>query len=178
MSDNLAPLLVKWLTHDLATPIATVMTASELLGDTADPEINGLVSDGARRLGARLRLIRAAFAPADAPVGGAAFRKLIGEGVEGTPLTWAIPDDGTGLHAALVAGAALLMADVRRGQPLTIAADSVRWPADATFSEAVAAALAGGPATDSRAAIAEMLLISAKRAGVTLAITADGLAWH
>jgi len=178
MSDNLAPLLIKWLTHDLAAPIATVMTASELLGDAPDPEINGLVSDGAKRLGARLRLIRAAFAPADAPIGGGAFRKLISEGVEGTPLNWAIPDDGAGLHAPVIAGAALLMADVRRGQPLTIAADSVRWPGDAAFSDAVAAALAGGPATDSRAAIAEMLVVSATRTGVTLEIAADGLGWR
>jgi hypothetical protein len=70
------------------------------------------------------------------------------------------------------------MADVRRGQPLTIAADSVRWPGDAAFSDAVAAALAGGPATDSRAAIAEMLVVSATRTGVTLEIAADGLGWR
>ena len=178
MSDTLAPLLVKWLTHDLATPIATVMTASELLGDTPDPEINGLVSDGAKRLGARLRLIRAALAPGDAPVGGAAFRKLISEGVEGTALTWAIPADTPDVPAALIAGAAMLMADVRRGQPLTIAPDSVRWPGAAVFSDAVTAALTGAPAIDSRSAIAEMLVATAARAGVALAIEADGLAWH
>jgi len=178
MSNTLAPLLVKWLTHDLATPIATVMTASELLGDTPDAEINGLVSDGAKRLGARLRLIRAALAPGNAPVGGAAFRKLIGEGVEGTPLDWAIPADAGDLPAPLIAGAAMLMADVRRGQALTIAPDSVRWANEAVFSDAVAAALGGAPASDSRSAIAEMLVATAARFGVTLAITADGLAWR
>ena len=68
-------LFVKWLTHDLATPIATVMTASELLGDQPDPEINGLVQEGAARLGARLRLIRTAFAPGNAPIAGPALAR-------------------------------------------------------------------------------------------------------
>ncbi len=178
MSDALAPLLVKWLTHDLATPIATVMTASELLGDTHDPEINGLVSDGAKRLGARLRLIRAAMAPGDAPVGGSAFRRLITEGVEGTPLTWNIPADGPALPSAVIAGAAMLMADVRRGQSMTIAPDSVRWATPAAFSEPVATALAGGAASDSRSAVAEMLVAAAARAGLRLTITPDGLGWQ
>ena len=178
MSDTLATFLVKWLTHDFATPIATVMTASELLGDTADPEINGLVSDAAKRLAARLRLIRAAFASGDGFVGGVAFRKLISEGVDGTPLSWAIPADVFDLPAPLVAGAALLMADVRRGQLLTIAPDSVRWPGEAAFSDPVAAALAGAPASDPRSAIAEMLLATAARTGLTLTIAPDGLVWR
>lgn len=178
MSDTLATFLVKWLTHDLATPIATVMTASELLGDTADPEINGLVGDGAKRLGARLRLIRAAFASGDGFIGGAAFRKLISEGVDGTPLSWAIPADAADLPAALIAGAALLMADLRRGQSLTIAPDSVRWAGEAAFSAPVAAALTGAPASDPRSAVAEMLLANAARAGLTLTIAADGLVWR
>jgi signal transduction histidine kinase len=193
VSNTLAPLLVKWLTHDLATPIATVMTASELLGDTADAEINDLVSAGAQRLGARLRLIRAALAPGDAPIGGSAFRKLIAQGIPESPLTWNVLADAGDLRAALIAGVAMLMADVRRGQPLTIAPDSVRWEidggqggggqggggqGDAVFPSAVAAALSGAPATDSRSAIAEMLVATAARAGVTLTILPDGLAWH
>jgi hypothetical protein len=178
MSETLAPLLVKWLTHDLATPIATVMTASELLGDTADAEINGLVSDAAKRLGGRLRLIRAALAPGDAPIGGAAFRRLLEEGVPDSAMTWTIPADAAELCAPLIAGAALLMADVRRGQPLTIAPDSVRWATNAAFSDSVAAALGGAPASDSRSAIAEMLVATAARFGLALAITADGLAWR
>lgn len=183
VSNTLAPLLVKWLTHDLATPIATVMTASELLGDTADAEINDLVSAGAQRLGARLRLIRAALAPGDAPIGGSAFRKLISQGIPDSPLTWNVLADAGDLRAALIAGVAMLMADVRRGQPLIIAPDSVRWQidggqGDAVFPAAVAAALSGAPATDSRSAIAEMLVAAAARVGVTLAVMPDGLAWH
>ncbi len=178
MSDTLATFLVKWLTHDLATPIATVMTASELLGDIADPEINGLVSDGAKRLGARLRLIRAAFASGDGFVGGIAFRNLISQGVDGTPLSWAIPADAAELPAPLIAGAALLMADLRRGQLLTIAPDSVRWAGDAAFPGPVVAALTGARASDPRSAVAEMLLANAARAGLTLAIAPDGLVWR
>ena len=66
MTAALAPLLVKWLTHDLASPIATVLTASELLSDTPDAEINGLVTDAARRLAAR-RAVRSTTPPAAAP---------------------------------------------------------------------------------------------------------------
>ena len=178
MSDTLADFLVKWLTHDLATPIATVMTASELLGDIADPEINSLVSDGAKRLGARLRLIRAIFASADGFAGGVAFRTLVSEGVDGTPLSWAIPTDAADLPAPLIAGAALLMADMRRGQLLTIAPGSVRWAVDAAFSDPVAAALRGARASDPRSAIAEMLLAVAARGGLKLTIAPDGHVWH
>ena len=183
MSDTLAPLLVKWLTHDLATPIATVMTASELLGDTADAEINDLVSAGAQRVGARLRLIRAALAPGDAPIGGSAFRKLITQGIPESSLTWNVQADAVDLRAAIIAAAAMLMADVRRGQPLTIARDSVRWQneagqGEAVFPAAVAAALSGALATDPRSAIAEMLVATAARVGVTLSVVPDGLAWQ
>jgi hypothetical protein len=203
MSDTLAPLLVKWLTHDLATPIATVMTASELLGDTADAEINDLVSAGAQRLGARLRLIRAALSPGDAPIGGSAFRKLITQGIPDSSLTWNVQADAVDLRAAIIAAAAMLMADVRRGQPLTIARDSVRWQietgqietgqietgqietgqietgqGEAVFPAAVVAALSGAAATDPRSAIAEMLVATAARVGVTLSVVPDGLAWQ
>jgi signal transduction histidine kinase len=178
MSDTLAVFLVKWLTHDLATPIATVMTASELLGDTFDPEINDLVSDGAKRLGARLRLIRAALASGDGPVGAGALRNLICEGVAVTPVSWSIPVDAADLPAPLIAGAAMLMADLRRGQALDIATDSVRWASEAAFPDPVALALTGGGASDTRSAIAEMLLATAARAGLALTIVPDGLAWH
>ncbi len=182
MTDPLAPLLVKWLTHDLATPIATVMTASELLGDTADAEINGLVADGARRLGARLRLIRAALVPGDSPIGGAALEKLIRAGIDGTPLSWDRGNDEStsasdGRHAAVIAGTAMLLADLRRGQPLTISASDARWATAAALPDAVADALAGGPATDSRSAVAAMLAAAAARAGLVLTATADGIAW-
>jgi hypothetical protein len=57
MSD-VTQFLVRWLCHDLATPIASVMTASELLDDTPDAEINELIQFGARRLASRCRCPR------------------------------------------------------------------------------------------------------------------------
>ena len=179
MTDTLAPLLVKWLTHDFATPIATVMTASELLGDVADAEINGLVADAAKRLGGRLQLVRAAMAPGSGPMGAAGLEKLLRGGLDDTPLTFAIAVDhvSDGAHAAVIACAAMLLADLRRGQPLTIAAARIDWATPAAFSDAVAAALAGGPATDSRSAVAEMLVGVTTRAGLALTATETGLAW-
>lgn len=177
MTDMLAPLLVKWLTHDLATPAATVLTASELLSDVPDTEINELVIAGARRLAARLRLVRAALAPGDTPLGGAALARLIAAGVEGTPVVWEAQAEPR--LAAVVAGTVLLFADLRRGVPIVIGADGVAWkttqpPLPAT----VAAALGGAPATDPRSALAAMVRTAAAGAGVRLTTTADGLGWN
>ncbi|WP_426163826.1 hypothetical protein [Sandarakinorhabdus sp. DWP1-3-1] len=178
MTDTIAPLIVKWLTHDFASPIATVMTASELLSDDADAEINGLIQDAARNLGARLRLVRAALAPGDAPVGGAALERLVREGLTGTPVTWHRPaGDTDGGQCAVVAGAALLLADLRRGQPLAIGAAGVHRQAPHPLPEAVAAALAGGAATDGKSAVAAMLAAAARRAGLVLVIDDNGIAW-
>jgi hypothetical protein len=179
MTETLAPLLIKWLTHDFATPIATVMTASELLGNVADAEINGLVADAAKRLGGRLQLVRAAMAPGSGPMGAAGIEKLLRAGLDSTPLTLAIPADhvSDGAHTAVIACAALLLADLRRGQPLTIAATRIDWATPAALPDAVAAALAGAPATDSRSAVAEMLVGAAARAGVALTATETGVAW-
>lgn len=191
MIDLLAPFLVRWLTHDLATPTATVLTASELLSDTPDAEINDLVTDGARRLAARLRLIRAALAPGEAAIGGAALVRLISEGIDGTPLVWASGTadatrdapggDAAGLpagHAAALAGAVMLLADLRRGQPLAIGSASVAWMTlQPPLPAAVAAALAGAAPTDPRSALATMVRAAASRAGLTITLTADGLRW-
>lgn len=179
MNTDLGGFLVKWLTHDFASPIATVLTASELLSDSADAEINGLVQDAARRLGARLRLVRAALAPGDSPIGGSALEKLVREGVDGTPVTWLVGGaDADGRLAAVIAGAALLLADLRRGQPLVVSGSDVHWPDAAALPESVRNALAGGPAADTRSAIAAMLAAAADRAGLVLTATADGIAWN
>ena len=172
-----APLFVKWLTHDLATPVATVMTASELLGDTPDPEINGLVQDGAARLGARLRLIRTAFAPGNAPIAGPALAKVIADAIQG-PLVWQHQSPGLdGAEAAMIAGAALLLADLRRGEPLTITDTAAHWATPFALPDSVAAALTGTEPTDTRAAIAAMVAASAAAAGFGMTATIDGIAW-
>lgn len=178
MTETIAPYIVKWLTHDLASPIATVMTASELLSDEPDAEINGLVQDGAKRLVARLRLIRAALAPGDGPVGGAALEKLVRQGAEGTPIEWQrVAVDTDGAQGAVIAGAVMLLADVRRGQALTVTATTAHWATAFPLPPAVAEALAGGAASDGRSALAAMLAAAAARSGLVLTATADGVAW-
>jgi hypothetical protein len=178
MTDMLAPLLVKWLTHDLATPTATVLTASELLGDKADAEINALVQDGARRLANRLRLVRAALAPGGAPIADTALAVLVRGGIDGTAIAWRrTPADLDGATAALVAGAALLLSDVRRGAPLVATDTGIEWETPGTVPPAVAATLAGAPASDARSALAALVLAAADRAGIALRINDNGLAW-
>ncbi len=178
MIDPVTPLLVKWLTHDLATPIATVLTASELLSDTPDAEINGLAQEGAARLADRLKLIRAALAPGAAPFSSAALAKLLQAGIDGTTIEWKRgPADVDGPTAALIAGAAMLLADLRRAQPLGITDHGVHWATPAAFPDTVAATLAGAPPADGRSALAAMLGAAANRAGVTLKVTATGLGW-
>jgi hypothetical protein len=179
MTDMLAPLLVKWLTHDFATPIATVMTASELLSDKADAEINGLITDAAKRLGGRLQLVRAALAPGNGAMGAGALERLLRGGLEGTQLVFEFEADftATGPQAAFIAGAAMLLADLRRGQPLVVGRDGVRWTTPAAVPETVAATINGAPPTDSRSALAAMIMRSAESAGVSLAVTENGLAW-
>lgn len=174
---NTTRLFVKWLTHDLATPVATVMTASELLGEPADAEINGLVQDGAARLGARLRLIRTAFAPGNSPIAGPALARLIADGT-GARLDWQHSAAGfDGPTAAMIAGAALLLADLRRGEALTITDTAAHWPTAFALPAAVAASLSKTEPTDTRSAVAAMVAASAAAAGFVVTATVDGIAW-
>lgn len=169
--------LSKWLCHDLATPAATVMTASELLGPVSDPEINGLVQDGARRLVARLRLIRAAFGPGTAPLGAAALERLVRDGLGDTPLGWARPGDASGPEVSFIAAAAMLLADLARGSALTVNADAIRWEKPRELPENIASALGGGAVTDARSAVAAMVRTAAGNAGVVFRVEGDGIAW-
>lgn len=172
-----AALFAKWLTHDLATPAATVMTAAELLGPVGDAEINHLVQDGARRLVARLRLIRTAFASGNGPLSAQALERLVREGIDGTPVDWQYSADSSGAHAALVAGAALMLADLARGSQLVVTGDGVRWTTPRSLPEASALALAGGAPADGRAAIAALVAAAARHVGVSIVATADGVSW-
>ena len=170
-------LFVKWITHDLATPAATVLTASELLGAHSDAEINGLVQDGAKRLVARLRLIRAAFAPGAAPMAAAALERLIREAVDGTPINWAHPADASGVEAALVAGAALLLTELAKGVAVTVRPDGVVWDTPPPAGGALVSAFESFDPTESRAALAAMVRDTGKRAGRTVTATPAGIGW-
>jgi hypothetical protein len=179
MIDPVTPLFVKWLTHDLATPIATVLTASELLSDQPDVEINGLVQEAAARLANRLKLIRAAFAPGAAPMSSAALAKLVQAGIDGVGLDWQrTPTDVDGPTAAVIAGATMLLGDVRRGQPLTVTDSGVHCATPAALSESVTASLGGAAPVDSRSSLAAMLIAAATKAGMHIEMTGNGLRWR
>ncbi|MBU6166259.1 MAG: hypothetical protein KGQ52_08995 [Alphaproteobacteria bacterium] len=170
--------LVRWLCHDLATPIASVMTASELLeDDTPDPEINGLITGGARRLSARLRLVRLALGAADSALSAKALEKLVREGLPDARIDWQFAGDAIDGMAPLVAGCAMLTADLNRLRGLAISNGGVRTDGDCTWPDSVAAVFAGAPPSCNRGAVAAMLLAAAGRAGQRLSCDSSGLHW-
>ena len=175
---EVSSLFAKWITHDLATPAATVLTASELLGAHGDAEINDLVHGGAKRLVARLRLVRAAFAPGAAPLAAPALERLIREGIDGTKITWAHPADASGVEAALIAGATLLLTEMAKGVAVTVLPNGVQWDTQPPAGEALVRAFASLDPTESRAALAAMLLDAGVRAGRTVTATAHGIVWR
>jgi hypothetical protein len=177
MSD-IASYLSKWICHDLATPAATVLTASELLGSVADAEITSLVHDGAKRLVMRLRLIRAAFGPGGGAMSAAALERLVREGLGDTPVDWQRSGDASGDVVALVCGAALLMADMARGVPVTATANGIHWAAPRSLPDTVADGLKGGNPADARGAVAAMVALAAARTNLAVTVTADGIAWR
>lgn len=174
---DVASMFAKWITHDLATPAATVLTASELLGPDGDAEINGLVHGGAKRLVARLRLIRAAFAPGTAPMAATALERLLREGIPSTPITWARPADANGVEAALVAGAVLLVTELAKGAAVTVKPEGVTWDAPQPAGETLVRAFADPEPADGRAALAAMLRQVATREGRTVKAMTAGVAW-
>ena len=177
MSD-LSPFVVRWLCHDLATPIASVMTASELLdNDKPDAEINELIQFGAQRLTGRLRLVRLALGAGESAMAGAALGKLVMAGLDSTPVDWGFHGDAADGMAPLVAGCAMLVADLNRLRGIRVVEDGVHVPQGCNWPESVAGVFAGGPATCNRSAVAEMLTRAAARAGKRLDCDANGLRW-
>lgn len=169
--------LVRWLCHDLATPIASVMTASELLDDQPDPEINELIRHGARRLSARLRLVRLALGAAESALGNAQLQKLVREGLDDTPIDWSLSVDADNGMATLVAGAAMLVADLNRTRGLVVSDGGVTVASGCNWPAAVAAVFDGAEPACNRGAVAAMLLAAAGRAGKRLRADNQGLHW-
>ncbi len=169
VTDESQAALIRWLLHDLATPVATILTASEMLGPDEDQELRDMVCDGAKRLAARLRLIRTVLAPGDAAVAGAALAGLVAQGI-GAKAVWtggAEPVDSA--RAAILAGLALALPGVR--YDLTECGVTVHGRAPA---EAVVAALTGaGDATDRHAVLAGIVAAGAAARGLELQVT-DG----
>jgi signal transduction histidine kinase len=175
--NDLPHFLMRWLCHDLATPIASVMTASELLDDKPDPEINELIQFGARRLAGRLRLVRLALGAADSAMSSAALERLIREGLDGTNVDWAFVGDASEGLPAVVSGCAMLLADLNRTRAITVTPTAVIMTQGCTWPDSVAAVLSGATAQCNRGAVAEMVMAAAHRAGRQLSHSANGLAW-
>jgi hypothetical protein len=169
--------LVRWLCHDLATPIASVMTASELLDDTPDAEINELIQFGARRLASRLRLVRLALGAAEADMASGQLEKLVKDGLDGTSVDWSWDGDATGGMATLVSGCAMLVADLNRTRPLAVGLGGVTVAPACTWPESVADVFSGKPPVCNRGSVAAMLMQAASRAGKRLKATPNGLTW-
>jgi hypothetical protein len=175
--NDLPHYLVRWLCHDLATPIASVMTASELLDDKPDPEINELIQFGARRLSGRLRLLRLALGAADGAMGSGALERLIREGLEGTTVDWAFVGDAGDGMPAVISGCAMLLADLNRTRALTITPTAVIVAQGCTWPDSVAAVFSGAQPECNRGAAAAMVVAAAHRAGRQLTCSINGLAW-
>jgi len=169
--------LVRWLCHDLATPIASVMTASELLDDTPDTEINELIRFGAKRLTSRLRLVRLALGAAESDMAGGQLEKMVKEGLDSTSVDWSWEGDATGGMATLIAGCIMLVADLNRTRPLAVDQKGVTVAPACTWPEPVAAVFKGAAPTCNRGSVAAMLMQAAERAGKRLAPTPTGLTW-
>lgn len=170
--------VVRWLCHDMATPIASVMTASELLDDDKpDAEINELIQFGAQRLAGRLRLVRLALGAGESAMAGVPLGKLVMAGLDGTSVDWEFSGDATDGMAPLVAGCAMLVADLNRMRSLRVTLDGVEVPQGCNWPDSVAAVFSGAPASDNRSAVAGMIIEAAARAGKTVSCDGKGLRW-
>lgn len=169
-----AALVVRWLCHDLASPVATLLTASELLGDQPDPEINELITAAIRRLSARLRLVRLAMGTTS-PMGTNALEKLIHEGLPDTPMTLSLPAEAP--PASVIVGAALILSDINRAAPQRIDPAGARWTNDHPLPAAVAEALSGSQASDGRSAMIALVAAQAVIGGWRLKPDTSGVAF-
>ncbi|MBB6227951.1 hypothetical protein FHS79_002133 [Polymorphobacter multimanifer] len=176
ITENQAALVVRWLCHDMATPVATLLTASELLGDTGDAEINGLITAAIRKLSARLRLVRLALGAAGNSMNAAALAKLLGEGLPDTPLALDL-DGNPDLPASLVSGVALILSDISRTAPLAIDPAGARWTNDHPLPDTAARALDGNPEADGRSAMIGLIAAHARSTGWALQAQGSGVAF-
>ncbi len=166
--------VVRWLCHDMATPISTLLTASELLSDTGDQEINDLITAAIRRLSARLRLVRLAMGSRSMTMATGALEKLLAEALPDTQVALALPEDAA-LPASLVAGAALILSEVAARAPLAIDGDGARWTGGQALPALVLNALAGTTQSDARSAMIALVAEQVHAGGWTFEPAADGL---
>ncbi len=181
MSDarnDLAGLVAMRLTHDLAGPLGAVATALDLLED-GDPEVRGLIAEGAAAAVASLRLHRLILAPSDDATPARALLAAWVKTRDGVTLDWRAEPS----VATIVAGLAMTATEAaRRGGTLTVDGDVVDFAPAPSLDPAVAAALNGGPVTIARAALAGLLVAEAARRGGRIVVAAGSdslrLAYH
>lgn len=174
-SDADAALVVRWLCHDMASPVSTLLTASELLGAASDPEINALITAAIRRLSARLRLVRLALGNSST-MAAPTFTKLLAEALTDTPTSVDLSDDAP--PANIVASATLILSETKRAAAITITDTGARWPGDIPLPDDLKDALTGKPGTDPRSAMTALAARQARAAGYSLAPEASGIAFR
>ncbi len=175
MSDE-ASLIVRWLCHDMATPVATLQTATELLGDAGDAEINELITAAVRKLSARLRMVRLALGTGGSSFNAAMLEKLLAEALPDTPLTLA--PDITALPSSKVAGAALVLSDLNRFAPIEIDAAGARWTNADPLPQAARTALSGKAQGDARGAMIALVAEQNRKAGLVFAAEPCGIGFR
>lgn len=164
--------IVRWLCHDMASPIATLLTASELLGEAGDAEINELITAAIRRLSARLRLVRMALG-SSSTMTVPALQKLLAEALPDTPLTLDLT--AASPPASIVASAALILTDINRVADLTITDSSAFWPSKKPLPDTVVDALTSKSTEDPRSAMVTLAAAQANAAGWQLKPAAAGI---
>ena len=169
-------LAMRWLCHDMATPIATLLTASELLSDQGDSEINELICAAIRKLSARLRLVRLAMG-SRSTLAPAALARLLAEALPDTPLGLDIADDAP-LPANVLAGAALILSDLGGPAGFDIDVQGARWRDGRALPETAQAILQGAPATDARTAMIALVARHAQANGRRLSAGPGGLVFE
>jgi hypothetical protein len=153
-----------------------LVTASELLGDQGDPEINSLITQAIRRLAARLKLVRLAMGSA-ATMATPTLQTLLNEALPDTKITLT-PAENTP-PANIIAAAALILAEISRTTPIEITARGAHWTQDTPKAKDLASALsAGKSADDPRASMVALAAAQARASGWTLAPHPAGLAFN
>lgn len=167
-------LVMRWLCHDMATPIATLVTASELLYGHGDSEINELIVAAIRKLSGRLRLVRLALGN-QTSMARPALAKLLAEALPDTPVQLGEDD---AVPANVLAGAALILSDLGGPAPFTLDMAGARWREGRALPESAVAALAGAPSEDARSAMIALVAHQAQASGWRLVPGAGGLGFE
>ena len=179
MSGDLAALLARRLCHDFAGPTGAIGTALEMLGDGPDRELVLLGADSARALAAALELYRYVLTPSAADDGAGRARVLVEAwaGARGGPvIDWRdYGADWCPGMAQLVAGLAMLVAEATPHQQTVTIADGSASAAGAMLGTDMLLALAGEPATTTRASLPAVLAAQATAARLGIDASADPL---